>query len=268
MAERGYKNIATVGEDVTEFSYRPRNCKRDYRVVALRKDLKVTGQGVLFNEFRYFFYITNDRRLTADQVVAEARHRCDQENLIAQLKASPGPARPGQHPRRQPGLHDHGRSGLDPQGLDRPAVARPSPLGRHPQRAAPPSAGHGVPHLRRRCHQHPLPDRHAPAARSAGASSPTTPGSAACSDSPTASKAHLRCPTARRNYTRPASARLPHRRNDPFRRPQSHPAPSNIPITTTRHHKTLTSRLTRPPFHPPQTRTLDLGLVHLSRLRV
>jgi hypothetical protein len=87
VAERGYKNIATVGEDLTEFTYRPRNCGRGYRVVALRKDLKVTGQGVLFNTFRYFFYITNDWELSADQVVAEARHRCDQENLIAQLKA-------------------------------------------------------------------------------------------------------------------------------------------------------------------------------------
>lgn len=87
VAERGYKNIATVGEDITEFSYRPRNCKRDYRVVALRKDLHVTGQGVLFNTFRYFFYITNDTRLSPDGVVAEARGRCDQENLIAQLKA-------------------------------------------------------------------------------------------------------------------------------------------------------------------------------------
>jgi hypothetical protein len=87
VAERGYKNIRTVGEDITEFTYQPRNCNRQYRVVALRKDLRVTGQGVLFNQFRYFFYITNDTRLSADGVVAEARQRCDQENLIAQLKA-------------------------------------------------------------------------------------------------------------------------------------------------------------------------------------
>jgi hypothetical protein len=87
VAERGYKNVRTVGEDITEFTYRPRNCKQDYRIVALRKDLHVTGQGVFFNEFRYFFYITNDTRLSADAIVAEARDRCDQENLIAQLKA-------------------------------------------------------------------------------------------------------------------------------------------------------------------------------------
>jgi Transposase DDE domain group 1 len=87
VAERGYKNIATVGEDIVEFTYRPVACERDYRVVALRKDLRVTGQGTLFNTFRYFFYITNDERLTAEEVIGEARGRCNQENLIAQLKA-------------------------------------------------------------------------------------------------------------------------------------------------------------------------------------
>ncbi len=41
----------------------------------------------LFEEYRFFFYITNDWNLTADEVVAEARSRCNQENLIAQLKS-------------------------------------------------------------------------------------------------------------------------------------------------------------------------------------
>ena len=45
MAERGYKNIRTVDEELTEFSYRPGNCGRDYRVVALRKDLHVDRPG-------------------------------------------------------------------------------------------------------------------------------------------------------------------------------------------------------------------------------
>jgi len=57
------------------------------RVVALRKDISVEkGDNVLFSEYRFFFYITNDWELTAHQVVAEARSRCNQENLIAQLK--------------------------------------------------------------------------------------------------------------------------------------------------------------------------------------
>ena len=56
-------------------------------MVALRKNLSVErGENVLFDQYRYFFYITNDWKLTADEVIAEARQRCNQENLIAQLK--------------------------------------------------------------------------------------------------------------------------------------------------------------------------------------
>ena len=75
FAERGYKQYAEVARRSVEFSYRPRACKQDYRVIALRKNLSIErGEDVLFNEFRYFFYITDDRELTADQVIAEA-HR-------------------------------------------------------------------------------------------------------------------------------------------------------------------------------------------------
>ena len=35
------------------------------------------------SEYRYFFYITNERAMTADEVVDQARQRCNQENLIA-----------------------------------------------------------------------------------------------------------------------------------------------------------------------------------------
>ena len=87
VKQRGYKAVHTVGEDVTEFGYKPGNCNKPYRVVALRKDLSVErGELVLFRDHRYFFYITNDWEMTAGQVVAEARERCDQENLNAQLK--------------------------------------------------------------------------------------------------------------------------------------------------------------------------------------
>ena len=34
----------------------------------------------------YFFYVTNDRTMTPEQVVREANDRCNQENLHAQLK--------------------------------------------------------------------------------------------------------------------------------------------------------------------------------------
>ena len=88
VRQRGYKTIRPKKQEVVEFSYRPGRCQRDYRVVALRKNLSVErGDNVLFEEYRFFFYITNDWQLSADAVVAEARARCNQENLIAQLKS-------------------------------------------------------------------------------------------------------------------------------------------------------------------------------------
>ena len=85
---KGYKNIVLRSEDVAEFEYRPTACSRAYRMVVLRKNLTVErGETALFDDIRYFFFITNDRELTAAEVVGEANGRCDQENLISQLKS-------------------------------------------------------------------------------------------------------------------------------------------------------------------------------------
>jgi Transposase DDE domain group 1 len=87
VRRRGYETIHTLEEKVAEFTYRPVACRRDYRVVVVRKLLGVDeGQMRLFEDYRYFFYITNDREMTAEEVVSSADDRCDQENLIAQLK--------------------------------------------------------------------------------------------------------------------------------------------------------------------------------------
>ena len=87
VRRRGFKVLRQQGEEVVEFPYRPGKCQQDYRIVALRKNLSVErGEDVLFCEYRYFFYITNDWGMSKHQVVAEARSRCNQENLIAQLK--------------------------------------------------------------------------------------------------------------------------------------------------------------------------------------
>ena len=86
VRERGFENIRLRGEDVAEFAYRPGACDRDYRVVVVRKNLSVAkGEQVLFDDIRYFFYITN-RADPADQIVMRANQRCNQENLIEQLK--------------------------------------------------------------------------------------------------------------------------------------------------------------------------------------
>jgi hypothetical protein len=88
VRQRGYKTIRPKTQEVVEFAYRPGRCRRDYRVVAVRKNLSVErGDNVLFAEHRFFFYITNDWTLSAEAVVGEAHARCNQENLIAQLKS-------------------------------------------------------------------------------------------------------------------------------------------------------------------------------------
>ena len=52
-----------------------------------RKSIDVgIHQQVLWREYRYFFFITNDRAKPAAKLVLEANQRCAQENLIAQLK--------------------------------------------------------------------------------------------------------------------------------------------------------------------------------------
>jgi hypothetical protein len=84
---RAYKVIRTTSEEVVDFNYQPVSCQQPYRVVALKKNLSVEkGEDVLFDDIRYFFYITNDWNLSCDEVIDEARQRCNQENLIAQLK--------------------------------------------------------------------------------------------------------------------------------------------------------------------------------------
>jgi len=86
VVRRKFRNVRLFSELVSEFSYQPVACKRPYRIVVVCKNLTVSeGQGVLFDELRYFFYITNDWSSPAAAVVGEANRRCDQENLIAQL---------------------------------------------------------------------------------------------------------------------------------------------------------------------------------------
>jgi hypothetical protein len=88
VAERLYANIRLESEEVAEFEYRPAACRKTYRCVVLRKNLQCRerGQTRLFEDYRYFFYLTNDREHRADEIVFEANDRCDQENLHAQLK--------------------------------------------------------------------------------------------------------------------------------------------------------------------------------------
>lgn len=88
VLRREFVNIRLQCEAVAEFEYQPTECSKAYRMVVVRKDLAVErGEKVLYPDVKYFFYITNKRELSAEEVVLLANDRCDQENLIAQLKA-------------------------------------------------------------------------------------------------------------------------------------------------------------------------------------
>ena len=87
VQERKYTNLKLNGEDVAEFSYKPTACSKTYRMVVLRKNISVQrGEECLIDEIRYHFYITNDGVGPASFIVFDANQRCNQENLIAQLK--------------------------------------------------------------------------------------------------------------------------------------------------------------------------------------
>jgi len=85
---RQFDNQRLRSEEVAEFNYRPTACSEDYRMVVVRKNItKEKGELRLHDDIRHFFYITNDWVSEADELVFSANDRCDQENLLAQLKS-------------------------------------------------------------------------------------------------------------------------------------------------------------------------------------
>ena len=86
VRRRGFETLELKNEEYAEFEYQPGGCQQPYRMIVLRKTVAhEKGQQWLFDETRYFFYITNDWAIDAEDVVFEANARCNQENLIAQL---------------------------------------------------------------------------------------------------------------------------------------------------------------------------------------
>jgi hypothetical protein len=86
VRQRGFETLRLQSEEVAEFNYQPSACANTYRMIVVRKNItKEKGETRLFDEVRYFFYITNDWVSEADELVFQANDRCDQENLLAQL---------------------------------------------------------------------------------------------------------------------------------------------------------------------------------------
>jgi Transposase DDE domain group 1 len=91
IVARAFKNLQLKAEAVAEFPYQPTACTQPYRMVVVRKNISVErGDQRLFDEIRYVFYLTNDRTTPAADIVFLANDRCNQENLIDQLKHGVG----------------------------------------------------------------------------------------------------------------------------------------------------------------------------------
>jgi hypothetical protein len=88
VRRRGFLNKRLLAEDTAEFEFKPRRAQKTYRIVVLRKLIQEDrGQLCVGLDFKYFFYVTNDRSLTQAEVIREANGRCEQEKLIGQLKS-------------------------------------------------------------------------------------------------------------------------------------------------------------------------------------
>jgi Transposase DDE domain group 1 len=86
-----FETLRLQSEEVAEFNYRPLACHQDYRMVVVRKNIsRAKGEVLLFDEIRYFFYITNEWVVEAQEIVLGpngANGRCNQENVIQQMQA-------------------------------------------------------------------------------------------------------------------------------------------------------------------------------------
>lgn len=90
VVDREYNNLVLKAEHVAEFDYQPTACGRAYRMIVVRKQIdEMKGQKLLLAKEGYLFYITNDRDATPAEIVFTCNDRCEQENLIEQLKNGP-----------------------------------------------------------------------------------------------------------------------------------------------------------------------------------
>ncbi|MBE7458735.1 MAG: hypothetical protein HS102_19305 [Planctomycetia bacterium] len=75
MRQKGFENLRLLGEEVAEFEHMPQARRRSYRMVVVRKRIAVErGQEHLFTDYRYLFYITNDRVHVRSTIVETRTH--------------------------------------------------------------------------------------------------------------------------------------------------------------------------------------------------
>ena len=87
VKENAYRNIRLQSEDYTVMDYQPGHCRKSYPLIIVRKNLTIAqGDLALIDDVRYFFYITNEEDMHVPELLRLAHGRCDQENVIEQLK--------------------------------------------------------------------------------------------------------------------------------------------------------------------------------------
>ena len=109
-------------EKVAEFDYRPVACQQELSGDRRPQDSRWRqGQMRLFEEYRYFFYITNDRSDSGrgDRVLGQRPLRPGEPDRAAQERGA-GADDAGGQSGEQLGVHGDGQPGLDPEGLERP----------------------------------------------------------------------------------------------------------------------------------------------------
>jgi hypothetical protein len=88
-AQRGFRNLRTIGQWIAELSYQPTGVSCPCRMIVRRIRIEEQDrQGALFESFRYRLILTNlPRSYTPREIVDLAYQRCDQENVIEQFGA-------------------------------------------------------------------------------------------------------------------------------------------------------------------------------------
>ena len=162
VRQREFENKRLVSEQVAEMPYRPVACKNTYRLIVVRKNLSIEkGERRLFDDYVYFFYLTNDRTSTPAAIVFEANQRCNQENLNAQLKGGVRALhRAGGQPGKQLGVHGDDGAGVELEGVVRAVANRGTgPAHRTSPARKTNDPGHGIQDLHQRVSTVALSDR-------------------------------------------------------------------------------------------------------------
>ena len=116
--KRGLRQPGAEHEHVAEFNYQPTRCKRGYRVVVLRKNIsKMKGDLVLFDECRYFFYITTRTDVTPKRSSPAPTNAAIRRTSSSNSKTASTPCACPCMTWSATGLYGHRRPGLEPQIL-------------------------------------------------------------------------------------------------------------------------------------------------------